>query len=669
MPIKLLPDHLVNQIAAGEVVERPASVVKELVENSLDAGATSIKIELRAGGLDLIRITDNGHGIPEDELQLALGRHATSKISSLEELQNVMTLGFRGEALPSIASVSRLSVKSHTRNSEHGWLVRYSDLVSIREAEAALETTQQTGQPGESRVELTPDPVRNGTVVEVRELFYNVPARRKFMRTERTEFKHCDSLIKKLALARFDCAFELLHNGRQLFKWSAADSRQACEKRVAAVLGEAFIAEATYVETSIGAQQLKLHGWLAKPAYTRSQGDLQYVYLNGRNIRDRVVTHALRQAYADHVYHQRFPAYLLYLKMDAQEVDVNVHPGKQEVRFRDSRTLHNFLRKTVADALSELSPATELANSAHSAATSEAGAEPGSTASHAQRAHAGTSSAVTGTGSSLGAAGYRSTPTSGQSSERDYEPAFGQNSGQKTMSFNPGRELELMQQLGAPAGSSEFHEVREDLPEAQSFDPETGEEYPLGFALGQLHGVYVLAQNRNGLVVVDAHAAHERITYEKLKEQFDNSSIASQPLLVPVSLRVAEQEADLAEQYAEVFADLGLDLLRRGPLALEIHAMPALLQGADGETLVRDVLADLGSYSSSERLRQEINEILSRLACHGSVRANRRMSIAEMNALLRLIEQTEHSGQCNHGRPTWSVMSLSELDAKFLRGR
>ncbi len=671
MPIQPLPDHLINQIAAGEVVERPASVVKELIENSLDAGATSVKVELRAGGLELIRITDNGGGIPRAELPLALARHATSKIASLDELQNVSTLGFRGEALPSIASVSRLSLKSHQAGSEHGWQVSYessgaqavAELADPESATASVATSNVISSGSPPALELTPDAVREGTVVEVRELFYNVPARRKFMRTERTELNHCDGVVKKLALARFDCAFELVHNGRSLLRWPIANDRLACEKRVAGVMGEEFVANAMHMETALDGQQLKLHGWIAKPTFTRSQGDLQYLYLNGRVVRDRVITHALRQAYADHVYHQRYPAYLLYLTMDPQQVDINVHPGKQEVRFRESRNLHSFLRKGVADALASITPADELSqdptqpvDSSHASFTSD-------------------------------------NPSRAAGTDRAPGPsnAFGARS-QQPLPLSTERTLELMQQLGAPspqtmtsneellqaphggnmsggiAGVKDAASAGVDIGNA-GFDPQTGEEYPLGFALGHLHGVYVLAQNRQGLVLVDAHAAHERITYENLKHQFEINRIVSQPLLVPIGVQVSEAEADCAEQRSDVFADLGVELLRRGPRKVEIRAMPALLQGADAEGLIRDVLADLMTHSSSERIRQSINDILSRMACHGSVRANRQLSLSEMNALLRLIERTEHSGQCNHGRPTWRTIPLAELDAGFLRGR
>ena len=570
--------------------------------------------------------------------------------------------------MPSIASVSRLTLKSHQAGNEHGWQVSYepSAIQSKAGQEVSAATIEHTAgehsasaSPDRDKacLDLTPDAVRDGTVVDVRELFYNVPARRKFMRTERTELNHCDTVVKKLALARFDCAFELVHNGRSLFRWPVADYRQAAEKRVAGVLGEEFIAQASHLESGIERQHLSLHGWIAKPTYTRSQGDQQFVYLNGRVVRDRVITHALRQAYADHVYHQRFPAYLLYLQMDPQLVDVNVHPGKQEVRFRESRDVHSFLRKCVADALASLNPESELAGSPDALSISDAL-----------------------TNESDGAAQHRRASVAG------YSAVAPQIQVQRPLALSAERSLELMQQLGAPsavAGADNSVSmpdgatnrvgspagVKETTIDNAGFDPQTGEEYPLGFALGQLHGVYVLAQNRQGLVIVDAHAAHERITYENLKQQFDDNRIVSQPLLVPIGMQVNEQEADCAEQQAEVFNELGMEVLRRGPTKIEIRAMPALLQGADAAGLVRDVLSDLLTHTSSERIRQSINDVLSSMACHGSVRANRQLSLAEMNALLRLIEGTEHSGQCNHGRPTWRAMPLSELDAGFLRGR
>jgi len=641
--IKQLPDHLINQIAAGEVVERPSSVVKELLENSLDAGATAIRVELLKGGLELIRITDNGRGMSGKQLPLALCRHATSKISSIEDLQRVASLGFRGEALPSIASVSRLTVKSHAADDDHGWRLPYADDPSDRTEQAdddnlAVVTTA-------SRV--VPDAIRDGSIVEVRELFYNLPARRKFMRTDRTEFQHCESTLKKLALAQFDCAFELVHNNKMVLRLPTAKTRTEREQRIASVCGQPFIENAFHIETSTVINGLTLSGWIAKPSHTRSQGDLQHVYLNSRAVKDRVITHAVRLAYSDHVYHQRFPAYVLYLGIDPEMVDVNVHPGKLEVRFRDSRMLHNFLRKSIADALAEFSPA-HVGLTGDSASTDAlAGESLGATGETgiAGSVESNVAQSMRSASSSSGYSGY------GAMNSRP----------QGNLPLSVKDEMSLMQKLaGADADNP-------DLP--QGFDPETGEEYPLGFALAHLHGVYILAQNREGMIVVDAHAAHERITYEKLKQQYVAGEIATQPLLLPVKVTVAEHEADLFENSGTLCSELGFDIQRRGPSTLEVNAMPAILAKADAANLLQDILSDLASIGTSERIQSQMFDVLSTMACHGSVRANRKLSVAEMNALLRSIEQTENSGQCNHGRPTWVAMALSDIDKRFLRGR
>lgn len=649
MSIQQLPDHLINQIAAGEVIERPSSVLKELLENSLDAGASVIKVELRGGGLSLLKVSDDGCGIPKDELPLALSRHATSKISSLDDLQHIDSLGFRGEALPSIASVSRLVLRSCPIDADHGWKIEYR--------EAAPATSQ-------------PDPQTPGTTVEVHDLFYNVPARRKFMRTERTEFSHCETVLKKLAMARFDCAFTFLHNGRTVSQWPAAFTREAQEKRLADICGNQFIDKAFYLDTratgeaAAAAQSMTLHGWAAEPTFTRSQADMQYFYVNGRNVRDKVISHAIKQAFSDHVYHQRFAAYVMYLSIPPSFVDVNVHPGKQEVRFSDSRSVHSFIRKHVADALAAIRPDDQVGPDAEQFSNPAApdGARSGW--------HAGTANAVSGSDTDTL---LLTRPASRVS--QSYAPR------QQPMRLDVREQLNGLAALtqtgfqSQHSGSAGDADSPGTLPAASDtnlpagVDPETGEEYPLGFALAHLHDVYILAQNRVGLVLVDAHAAHERITYEKLKNAFDANSITSQALLVPETLAVSLAEADMLEQHQSVLADLGLDVNRTGPQQLVIRAVPALLVHGRSADLVRDLLSDLIQHGTSERVRESINDVLSRMACHGSVRANRHLGIAEMNALLRDIEITEHSGQCNHGRPTWTQLSAKELDKLFLRGR
>ena len=651
--IQQLPNHLINQIAAGEVVERPSSVVKELVENSLDAGATSIRLELRKGGLELIRVSDDGHGIGVADLPLALSRHATSKIATLDDLQQVRSLGFRGEALPSIASVSQLSIRSHVANQDHGWRMDYRDGI---DTDSIDEDTHGDKTNSAATVELTassssikpvPDAIRDGSVVEVRHLFHNVPARRKFMRTERTEFQHCESLFKKMALMRFDCSFELIHNNRQVWRLAAAAKRVEQEQRIAQICGDAFLEAAVHVETATSINELTLKGWIARPTYTRSQGDLQHLFLNERSIKDRVITHAIRQAYADHVYQQRFPAYVLYMGIDAGLVDVNVHPGKQEVRFRDSRVVHNFLRKTIADALAEIRPE-------HSVASGSV--QPGDTT---------VTDGVQGRALKGSTAGFtQGTQTGSYNRHTPSVPRSGQVGQQGALGLSVRDELQLMEQLAAPSAN-----VTSSASVPPDVDPETGEEYPLGFAVAHIHGIYVLAQNREGLILVDAHAAHERITYEKLKTQHAAGSIATQALLLPVKVTVAEHEADQIENHMPLFEELGLEILRRGPAALEVNAIPALLDKTDVAGLLRDVLSDLADVGDSERIHQRFNDLLSTMACHGSVRANRALTVMEMNALLRDIERTPHSGQCNHGRPTWCAVTLAELDAQFKRGR
>jgi DNA mismatch repair protein MutL len=597
MPIRALPEHLVNQIAAGEVVERPASVVKELVENSLDAGARRIKVDVEGGGQRRIRITDDGHGIPADELLLALHPHATSKIEQLEDLEAVASLGFRGEALASIGSVSRLTLASRALGADSG--------------------TRLVAEGGR-REPPEPCPMPPGTDIDVRDLFFNTPARRKFLKTERTEFGHIDECIRRLALSRMDCAFELHHNGRAVRRLPTADSDAARQRRVEDVCGQAFIDNALTLETEHDG--MRLTGWVARPSFSRSQADMQFFFVNGRLVRDRLVTHAVRQAYSDVLYSGRHPAYVLMLELDPARVDVNVHPQKTEVRFRDGRTVHGFLFSMIHRALAE----------------TRAGSEVG---------HAG--------------------PAAGRVDLPAYAPAGGAGrlgeAGQGGLGLPVAEAVQRYAELARPAGGTDARPLPTDDGEA--------EVPPLGFALAQVHGIYVLAQNARGLVLVDMHAAHERIVYEQMKMAWQDDRIRSQPLLVPETLAVSAREVRALEQHAESLGRLGFELHPAGPESVLIRAVPTLLARSDVQAMVRDVLADLVELGETRRVEQAIDELLSTAACHGSVRANRRLNLDEMNALLRDMERTERSDQCNHGRPTWVELDLQQLDRLFLRGR
>lgn len=598
--IQVLSPRLANQIAAGEVVERPASVVKELLENALDAGATQIDIDIEAGGVKLIRLRDNGSGIAKEDLTLALSRHATSKIATLDDLEAVATLGFRGEALASIASVSRLTLTSN--NGEGAWQV-------FTEGRDMLAQIQPAAHPV-------------GTTVEVRDLFFNTPARRKFLRTEQTEFNHLLEVIKRQSLSRFEVGFTLRHNGRVIHQLRACKTLQDREQRIAAICGPAFMENALFMETEI--HGLHLQGWIALPTFSRSQADLQHFYVNGRVIKDRLVAHAVKQAYRDVMYHDRHSAFVLYLDVPAENVDVNVHPTKHEVRFRDGRTVHDFLFRSINKNLADVRPQHTLDRQ-----TGEMGAQ--------------------------------------QNAVVDTAPTEQQN-----MPF-----AALYQSTyAAPAP----REVRDTFTAYENFSstvkstPALAEQRqavlpPLGYAVAQLHGIYILAENAQGLVVVDMHAAHERITYERMKAARDQQGLRSQPLLVPESIALSEREVEFAEQHHDLFCQLGFALQVAGAESLMIREIPVLLQGANVEQLLRDVLADLIAHGQSVRIESAIDEVLGTMACHGSVRANRQLTIAEMNALLRDMEETERSGQCNHGRPTWTQLSMADLDKLFLRGR
>jgi DNA mismatch repair protein MutL len=598
VPIRQLPETLIDQIAAGEVVERPASVVKELVENALDAGATRLDIDLEEGGIRLIRVRDDGRGIAADELPLAVSRHATSKIASLDDLEQVATLGFRGEALPSIASVSHFSLTSRSADSEHGAQLRIDG-----------------GKPGA----VAPHPHPRGSTVEVRDLFYNVPARRRFMKAERTELGHIEDWLRALALSRPRIELRVTHNGKQSRHYRPLRNDDSGIDRVADALGEDFATACIALDHA--AAGIRLHGWIGLPTTARSNADQQYFFVNGRSVRDRTVAHAVRQAYADVLYHGRHPAFVLFLELDPRRVDVNVHPAKHEVRFRDGRLVHDFVFRTLHEAL--------------------AGARAGLVASPPQDANA-----FGGTTQASNSATWSPMRQSGLSlAVNDASAAY-----------------------AGGFGSEAITSLQSSMQPMPALDAE-GEAPPLGYALAQLHGIFILAENQHGLVLVDMHAAHERITYERLKTAQEGVGIRAQPLLVPLSLALSEREADSAEQHAQALGELGFELDRSGPQSVRLRSVPALLDGADPRQLLLDVLADLHEHGDSRKVEERRNELLSTMACHGSVRANRRLGIAEMNALLRDMEATERSGQCNHGRPTWVQLGRAELDRLFLRGR
>lgn len=616
--IQLLNPRLSNQIAAGEVVERPASVVKELLENSLDAGASRIEIEVEQGGTKRILVRDNGFGVNRDDLPLALSRHATSKIHELADLECVASLGFRGEALASISSVARLTLTSQSADTDSAWQV---------EAE---------GRDMSAKVSPAAHP--QGTSIEVRDLFFNTPARRKFLRTEQTEFKRIDEVIRQLALSRFSVAFTFRHNQRTVHQLPAANSSQEQQRRVAQLCGPAFVENAVSID--IERAGMRLWGWVSLPTFSRSQADLQYFYVNGRIIRDRLVSHAIKQAYRDVLFQGRQPAFVLYLEIDPAVVDVNVHPTKHEVRFRDNRMVHDFLFSSLHRALGDVRPQDHLGAS--------------STKSEPQTAPDGeqlqTRMPLQQNDMAIGdhATYQHFAPSGGQSYNRPNRPE------QQAIATQLAAYAGLQAPVDSPAIAALANE--EDIP-------------PLGFAIAQLHGIYILAQNTEGLIIVDMHAAHERITYEHMKQAVANESLKVQPLLVPLSLSVSSAEADIAGEYSEPLQQLGMILERMGPETLVLRQVPAILRSADMEQLVRDLLSDIREHGRSDRLEAYRDEILSTMACHGSVRANRQLSLPEMNKLLRDMEHTERSGQCNHGRPTWVQQNLQALDRLFLRGQ
>jgi len=599
--IRALPDLLINQIAAGEVVERPAAALKELLENALDAHATQIDVDVAAGGVKRIRVADDGTGIEREDLALAVARHATSKIASVLDLEAIATLGFRGEALASIAAVARVAIASRALAKPHAWRIEVEGGTIGAVAPAALAA---------------------GTTVTIEELYFNTPARRKFLRTEATEWAHCDEAFRRIALAHPDVAFTLTHNGRTLHRLQAGGRRT----RVEAMLGDAFVLHAAPVDADAG--DVRLSGLAVRPAYAAEGPTTQYIFVNGRYVRDRVLAHALREAYRDILHHDRQPAYALWLSLDPRRVDVNVHPQKTEVRFRDSGAIHQFVRHAVERALA--------ANAAEQPAVSAA--------------------------ERLGIAAAQLpplVPAHGSPSTSSTQPPAGNR--------EPGVAAQRALSLAANEPAAFYRQLFGERAAAAAPLPD-GDDYPLGFALAQLHGIYVLAQNRSGLILVDMHAAHERIVYERLKRAFDGR-MPVQPLLVPATFAAESLEMAAVVEHADTLDALGFDVSAIGPSTLAVRGIPQALHDADAAALARAVLHDIREFGGSRALEARRDELLSSMACHGSVRAHRSLTIAEMNGLLREMEATERAGQCNHGRPTWYQLSLNDLDRLFMRGR
>ncbi|MDP1557432.1 MAG: DNA mismatch repair endonuclease MutL [Nitrosomonas sp.] len=596
--IKLLPDLLINQIAAGEVVDRPASALKEIMENSVDAGATRITVQLAQGGIKLIRVADDGVGISRHDLALALDRHTTSKINTLEDLQRIASLGFRGEALASIAAVSRMILASRKIDDRHAWQVQVTD-----------------GHTSEAE----PTALTRGTTVEVHDLYFNIPARRKFLKTEATEFSHCEAIFQRIVLSRPEIEFTLQHNGKIRSHLGGGDLVQ----RIAAVLGDEFSQTSVFVDEQ--AADIRLYGMAALPAYSRSSRDAQYFFVNGRFVRDKLIAHALRQAYRDILHLDRHPAFVLFLEINPEGVDVNVHPTKTEVRFRDSRSLHQFIYHTINKALATPCQGSEVKQQSRPAANS-----------FPRYASQQNSLPLR----------IAAQPTV------FYQALFGANEKSPSAFVN-----DVVASTAAKSiSSSADQEEKQEIP-------------PLGFALAQLCGIYILAQNEHGLIIVDMHAAHERVVYEKLKSALDHQTIATQSLLIPVTFQADNLDVATVEENGAVLSSLGFEMAVLSPTALIVRAVPAILQQADTVKLARDVLREIREFGASQILTEKRNEVLSTMACHSAVRANHLLTIPEMNSLLREMESTERSGQCNHGRPTWFEMRLAELDKMFMRGK
>ena len=633
--INLLSPRLANQIAAGEVVERPASVVKELLENSLDAGASQLDIDVEQGGVRRIKIRDNGTGIMKDDLSLALSRHATSKIITLDDLEAVRTLGFRGEALASISSVSRMHLTSQAEDESEAWRV---------EAEGKDMATA-----------VRPASHPQGTTIDVRDLFFNTPARRKFLRTEKTEFAHLEEVVKRLALSRYETGFRLSHNGKQVYDLRPVTDQLHAEHRLATLLGKKFIENSLTLD--VEAAGLRLWGWIGLPTFSRSQADLQYFFVNGRVVKDKLVAHAVRQAYRDVLYNGRHPTFVLYLELDPSTVDVNVHPTKHEVRFRDGRLVHDFLFSRIHKAIADVRPESDAAPTGMQ-----------ETSSNESEITEQSALQLSNRPASSGMDWMRSASSSPSSSD-----VRGQLDGIRRLS---GYAQEYTSQTETV--DPETGEVREVAPlsllgqsDVSAFGQDVDYQAvpPLGFAVAQLHGVYILSESEQGLILVDMHAAHERIVYERMKTAFYQKNISSQPLLVPINIAVSQSEADLVEESSTVFEAFGFRVERTGLESAMVREVPVILIRGDVEGLVRDVISDLSANGISDLMESRANELMASMACHGAIRANRKLTIAEMNSLLRDMEITERSGQCNHGRPTWAHLSMSDLDKLFLRGR
>jgi DNA mismatch repair protein MutL len=663
-PIQQLPDQLISQIAAGEVVERPSAVVKELLENALDAGATQVTIRLEEGGVKRIAITDNGKGIPPEELPLALARHATSKIASLSELENVNTLGFRGEALASIASVAAVSITSRTPNAAHAWEIVGSHQGTVSPSSGAF-----------------------GTTIDVQDLYFNTPARRKFLKSEQTEYGHCAEVVRRIALARPDVSFSLTHNGRTIDHWNVSEAA----KRSAQILGSEFADARLPVDEAAG--PLRLQGYVGLPTASKARADGQFFYVNGRFVRDKLLVHAVKAAYQDVLHGDRFPTYVLALELDPAMVDVNVHPSKIEVRFRDSRAVHQFVFHAVQRTLAQTS-ATAHGSAPAPVSAAEIAVSGSSLDSILGRSAGGNfglggGASGLGGGSSGGSGGGGSTPAWRRPHE---QTTFGS---QLTPTFSPspfppgsrwdapagGGVAQRTDSYGAlfKDGAGGAQEAREAAapyaaPSIQATaPPASDDDFPLGFALAQLHGIYILAQNRKGLVLVDMHAAHERILYEQIKNALDaqaeGEQMQVQQMLIPVTFFADAIEVGTVQEHGDTLQALGFDIAALSPTTLAVRAVPTLLKNADAQTLARDVLRDVREYGGSRVLIERRNELLGTLACHTAVRANRILAVPEMNALLRQMEATERADQCNHGRPTWVQLEISALDKLFLRGQ